>query len=119
MQALGKNCSLFCLNLSSNSGPHQNKVTSDALINAPLALSKNTTLGILNLSGNMIGNDGVKYLAKGLLKNSTLLWLNISQTSIDKLSAKYIIRILNKSRLTHLDISRNKLGNKVFLLIIT
>jgi len=112
--AIRQNDSIYCLMFSNSSGPHQNHIKSDAFVHASQALLNNKTLGILNMSGNMLGNEGLKYFVKGFSGNKVLQLLNISQTYIDNLSISYVATILKNSRITHLDISKNKLGNEVF-----
>ncbi len=113
MQALTKNESLYCLIMSSVSGPHQNNIKSEGVRSAARALAQNCMLGILNLSGNMLGNDGLAYIVDGLCKNKSVLSLNVSQVYIDHNSVDQITRLILNSRVCYLDLSKNRLGNAV------
>ena len=77
-------------------------------------LSQSQMLQILNLSGNMIKNEGARILCNGLLKSShkTLQSLDISDNEITHKSCKLIHDLLIASNILRLNLRANNIGNK-------
>jgi Ran GTPase-activating protein (RanGAP) involved in mRNA processing and transport len=61
------------------------------------------------LQGNMIGVDGVKYLADGVESNSTLLVIHLGGNNIGDEGAKYLADALKiNSNLQEIDLEDNR-----------
>ena len=75
------------------------------------ALSVNTELTHLNLSGNEIGEYGAQLLSKALSVNTKLTHLNLSGNQIGKSGAQLLSNALSvNTELTHLNLSGNQIG---------
>ena len=70
------------------------------------ALSVNTKLTHLNLSGNEIDASGAKFLTRALLDNSTLTHLNLDDNLVGACGAAY----LSLTTLTYLNLDGNLVG---------
>lgn len=67
----------------------------------------------MDLSENELGDDGARAIAAMLKENSTLLKLNLSGNRFTDLSAEYLSPALtSNTRLQHLDLSHNSLGER-------
>ena len=75
------------------------------------ALSVNTELTHLNLSGNEIGESGAQLLSEALSVNTKLTHLNLSGNQIGKSGAQLLSKALSvNTELTHLNLSGNQIG---------
>ena len=75
------------------------------------ALSVNTELTHLNLSGNEIGESGAQLLSEALSVNTKLTHLNLSGNQIGKSGAQLLSNALSvNTKLTHLNLSGNQIG---------
>ena len=75
------------------------------------ALSVNTELTHLNLSGNEIGEYGAQLLSEALSVNVKLTHLNLSGNQIGKSGAQLLSNaLLVNTELTHLNLSGNQIG---------
>lgn len=132
-QALVKNKTLWCLDLSYNIlNLEAIKYLAQALsINSTLGslylnechidnkmseyvaeiLFKNTSITMLDLGKNYIRN-GFKIISRALIKNTTLNTLNLSYNDLNYKSAKYLGPVLKfNSTLTEIDIEDNDFGS--------
>lgn len=77
-------------------------------------LEHNTTLKVLDLSGNSsITARGVTFLANALKKNTTLTTLNLSMTNVKHKACSALSSMLGVNKtLTTLDVSCNNIGNR-------
>ena len=66
------------------------KIPSGILQNNISWLESNSTLQILNLSGNTIGADGAASIGAALQVNSTLLSLSLSENKLGELGAQHL-----------------------------
>ena len=72
----------------------------------------NTTLEVLNLSHNTIGNDGVKSLSLMLQNNSSLKTLNISYSELSDDEVTIIVdSVKGNTTLCNLDMAGNKIAS--------
>ena len=75
------------------------------------ALSVNTELTHLNLSGNEIGESGAQLLSEALSVNTKLTHLNLSGNEIGESGAQLLSEALSvNTKLTHLNLSGNQIG---------
>ena len=74
-------------------------------------LRRNPVLCFLGLSSTGIGNEGVRYIAEGLIKNKTLLSLLIANNEISVTGAEQLERVLPHCALEHLELNMNPLQN--------
>ena len=79
------------------------------------ALLKNTTLTHLNLDDNLVGADGVTSLSIALESNTTLTYLNLDGNLVEPCGAAYLFSVLsrNTTALTDLNLARNKIDDSV------
>lgn len=68
-ESLVDNHSLIDLNISSRDGRYRNRIQSIGVKPLKQVLIYNPYLQILNLGGNVIKNEGVKYICDGILKS--------------------------------------------------
>jgi hypothetical protein len=65
------------------------------------------------ISGNAIGDKGVRYIVNALRKNKNIQQLNLSGTEMGVVGANYLAELLKvNTTLTYLDISQNPIGAK-------
>jgi Ran GTPase-activating protein (RanGAP) involved in mRNA processing and transport len=76
-------------------------------------------LEILNISGNLLGLDGIKSFIKGLRGNTTLRELSLVNCEVTEHGCDYVCDALPDSELIFLDLSCNPIGNKVAFKILT
>lgn len=117
-ESLGHNESVHCLIMGNSACQSRNSIRPEGYKRCTAALIKNKTLGILNISGNLAGNQGIAHIVAGLQLNKTLQSLNISQTNLSGESVSSIIKLLKDSRIIILDVSKNNLGNNVIVDIL-
>ena len=97
---------LHSLNLSGNMiGPDG----TEALMSA--SIHPDSKLGMLDVSHNPIGDKDAEIIASYLEKGSSIDQLSLNNTQITQIGAKTIIQALSKSRLTHINLKNNPLGN--------
>lgn len=77
-----------------------------------LMLSKNSCLTSLALNNTELTLNALAQLVEGLLKNQTLKSLNIGINKLNKFSMPFLLKIINKSNLSHLDLTGNRLDIK-------
>lgn len=78
-------------------------------------ISANTSLRILNLKGNILGDDGTFHLVSALQGNETIRELNIGVNEIGPLGASSIAEVLPMTSITNLNISKNFLGDEALI----
>ena len=95
-ETLAVNTSLIDLNISSKDGKYRNKIQARGISPLKQVLINNPYLQILNLSGNMIHNEGVQLICQGILEspNKALLSLDLSETKIDDEACEYLHNVL-------------------------
>ena len=79
------------------------------------ALFKNTTLTHLNLEENLVGADGVTSLSIALAFNTTLTYLNLDGNLAEPRGAAYLFWVLsrNTTALTDLNLAHNEIDDSV------
>ena len=79
------------------------------------ALFYNTTLTHLNLDDNLVGPLGVAYLSLALVVNTTLTYLNLDGNLAQAFGATYLSRALSRNitALTDLNLARNEIDDSV------
>jgi hypothetical protein len=76
------------------------------------AIKENSTLHMIELHGNNIGDEGAKWIAEGIEKNSALQKIDLSNNSIGDEGAKWIAQGIEKnSSLKAIDLSRNEIND--------
>ena len=110
LATLGENESLASLDLASQDGQYRNRlgVQSGAVLGA--VLQRNSVLSVLNLTGTMLGQEGVEALAKGMAGNQSLIWLDLSSTGSTGKACEALGRAICSSKVRHLSLRNNKLG---------
>lgn len=89
----------------------RNKVGPQAIESFKEILKFNKILTFIDISGNCIGNEGLEFLCEGLKQNKTILSLKIAQNDITSSGCEILRESLIGSKIQHLDISWNKIGN--------
>jgi Ran GTPase-activating protein (RanGAP) involved in mRNA processing and transport len=75
-------------------------------------LKKQNALKVLNLNGNLLGDEGFRYLADGLEKKQALHTLGVGFTRSWEQACKYLLNALkNNTALCSLDFSGHSFGN--------
>ncbi|TNV84850.1 hypothetical protein FGO68_gene11676 [Halteria grandinella] len=113
-EALLKNVSIIDLDLSSKGGKQRNTLQSDGCQGLTKLLSTNPFLSFLNLSGNSIGNEGVKCIALAFKEPNTisaLQSLDLSDNDITARGSPFLRDILMQSPLLELSIRGNFIGD--------
>ncbi|XP_078381248.1 NACHT, LRR and PYD domains-containing protein 3-like [Oculina patagonica] len=88
------------------------RITGTGAVVLAKALKGNSSLTVLNLSGNNIGDHGATGLAGALRKNASLRELNLFGNNIGDVGATGLAGALDEnSSLTWLDLSANKIGD--------
>ncbi|XDV23284.1 hypothetical protein PO909_027923 [Leuciscus waleckii] len=103
-----RHCKLNILQLNNNS------ITEEGCSALTSAFNSNpSNLIELDLSGNVLGNSGVKLLSDGLKENCKLEKLRLNNNSITEEGCSALTSAFNSnpSNLIELDLSGNKLGN--------
>ncbi|CAB3233033.1 unnamed protein product [Arctia plantaginis] len=103
---LDDNCSLKYLSLAKCKLNDRSVKFIASRLNYPLKASK--TLSVLNLSSNMITDEGAKYLGDMLRMNRQLCYLNLSGNMISDIGADSILSILMTFPLTADEITQKK-----------
>lgn len=103
--------SLTSLNLGSVEGLNRNRVGVPGAISLARLLRMNNILTHLNISGTLLGNEGLLHLTEGLKNNKNLLSLNIGNNLLTGSIEKFL-ETLAGSRLLELGLNGNKLGNQ-------
>lgn len=76
-------------------------------------LRKTSSLVFLSLPGNLIDDDLIAILIKGLMLNKTITQLDLSHNKIGQSGARKIAKYLLQSQiLTHLNLSDNSIGHE-------
>lgn len=104
---INKQCTELCL--------CGNKITSEGALTLALKLFNNSTLETLDLSYNLIGDDGVLSLSQMLLPNhySSLKILSLNKNGISNDGVQYLAEMLQTNQtLTELSLSDNEIGNE-------
>ena len=107
-----KNISINCFRYTNSPSLNSNLVKPGSFIHISKLLARNKILGILDLSGNFVGNVGLNYISAGLTTNDTLISLSLSQTFINEDSISCLMDIINNTKIRYLNLSKNKLTNK-------
>ena len=76
------------------------------------ALAVNQTLTEVNIASNDINPSGIKYISGALKTNTTLRVVDLSTNEIGAEGAKVLAEGLAASKLEHLSLEKNKLGEK-------
>lgn len=111
-EAIQNNETLTEINFSSLQGLYRNKIGVSAM--APLGnlLKTNKSLTILNLEGNCICDEGLKYLINGMRDhNKTLIELNIALNYISCKIIEDLSSCILTTNLERLNLESNKIGN--------
>ena len=90
IQALAYNESIVELVLSSEEGLHRNSLGPESIKPLQEILAFNKFLSILDLSGNSIGNNGLKYICNGMSDRPYLQCLKIGQNDITSQGAEML-----------------------------
>lgn len=73
-------------------------------------LAKTTTLTSLNLSNNLLGENGIDYISEGLIENKSIMTLDLSYNGIESKGGEFLKEILEKNtRLITLNLNGNYL----------
>lgn len=75
-------------------------------------LKKDNNITELDLSGNKIGSDGVKYIIDSLRGNNTLRLINLSCNSINDIKIFEIFRGLSETAIREVDFSGNEITDE-------
>ena len=114
LKSLSFNFSLTDLDLhlsSSRTMFSRAKIDNKEIDQLSQALSVNTELTHLNLSGNEIGESGAELLSNALSVNTKLTHLNLSGNQIGESGAELLSNALSvNTELTHLNLSGNQIG---------
>lgn len=86
--------------------------------NLAYGLMFNTTLQVLDLNNNRIGDDGVRFLCKYFDTRPSLSFLMISANGVSDTGARNLSFSMNHSRLIFLDITNNKLTDDGILCLL-
>jgi len=74
-------------------------------------LKENSTLELLNIKGNIIGDDGCVFLAKALVGNKALKDLDISLNEIGPMGFQAICDVLSTTKIENFTCNKNFLGD--------
>ena len=102
--------SLTSIDLSSQEGLYRNRLGAQTGFAFQSILHQNPVLTVLNLSGVVLGPDGLEALAGGITGNTSLIWLDISATGLTGVSCKSLGQAICASKVKYLSVQSNKLG---------
>lgn len=88
---------------------HQN-IGSKGVEACAIALSRASSVRVVNMNDNAAEHSGAKYIAHMLKDNHTVSQLNLADNSIGFRGAKYLVNVIMEfDKISHLDLSNNAL----------
>lgn len=102
---------IVSFDLSSHEGLHRNRLGLQGAAAIVSLLKRNHLLWILNIAGTSLGNEGAETLVEGLASNQSLLSLNLANNNLSGKGIDNFVRAVAFTRLTHLSLASNTLGN--------
>lgn len=110
--ALAENESLISLDISSHEGLNRNRIDARGAYPLSWVLQKNKTLQFLNLSATSLDAEAVDYVCKGMQNNTSISVLNLSGNEIGPHLATSLQSCLPVCQLLELSIAQTKLGDQ-------